>query len=266
MKNIKVIIALHVIFMALIIAAFLPALNVSNEGYNTKTAGVISTQQTQVMTEEVATELVNEPAPTTVAEVDKISEPASSVTMIEETIKQVIAAKDSAVNEPISTADSIVEVVETVVIIEPTVTTVETSVIVEPSVAPVETVAIITGPTNTVIETSTAAVARDVLYNVVDGNKLDAHSYAGFKLYRNWCARCHGTYGQGMVGPNLADSLKYINKDQFYETVEKGKSGTIGSMPAWRKNVKVMAGRDKLYAYLMARSDGAIGMEKPKKQ
>jgi len=104
------------------------------------------------------------------------------------------------------------------------------------------------------------------LYSVVDGDKLDANSYAGFKLYRNWCARCHGTYGQGMVGPNLADSLKVINEKQFFDTVENGKTGQIGSGPTWKKNVKVMAGRDQLYAYLMARSDGAIGEVKPKKQ
>jgi mono/diheme cytochrome c family protein len=106
----------------------------------------------------------------------------------------------------------------------------------------------------------------DALYSVVDGNKLDANSYAGFKLFRNWCARCHGTYGQGMVGPNLPESLKIISKEQFFKTVEEGKTGTIGSMPAWKTNPKVMAGLDKLYAYLMARSDGAIGEVKPKKQ
>jgi len=104
------------------------------------------------------------------------------------------------------------------------------------------------------------------LYSVVEGNKLDANSYAGFKLYRNWCSRCHGTYGQGLVGPNLADSLKVISEKEFFDTVENGKSGRIGSMPAWKANVKVMEGRDQLYAYLMARSDGAIGVEKPKKQ
>jgi len=102
-------------------------------------------------------------------------------------------------------------------------------------------------------------------YTVTDGNRLDADSYSGFKLYRNWCARCHGTYGQGMVGPNLADSLKVISKEEFFNTVENGKSGSIGSMPAWKANPKVMKGRDKLYSYLKARSDGAIGVVKPKK-
>jgi len=107
---------------------------------------------------------------------------------------------------------------------------------------------------------------ESTLYNVVDGNKLDENSYAGFKLYRNWCARCHGAYGQGMAGPNLADSLKAISEREFFKVVENGKSGRIGSMPLWKTNVKVMAGRDQLYAYLMARSDGAIGEVKPQKQ
>jgi mono/diheme cytochrome c family protein len=107
--------------------------------------------------------------------------------------------------------------------------------------------------------------AEEQLYTVTDGNRLDANSYSGFKLYRNWCARCHGTYGQGMVGPDLAESLNVITKEEFFDTVENGKSGTIGSMPAWKANPKVMEGRDKLYAYLKARADGAIGVVKPKK-
>ncbi len=109
------------------------------------------------------------------------------------------------------------------------------------------------------------AYADEAPYTVTNGNELDADSYKGFKLYRNWCARCHGTYGQGMVGPNLADSLNVISKEEFFQTVENGKSGTIGSMPAWKANVKVMEGREKLYSYLKARADGAIGVEKPKK-
>jgi len=107
--------------------------------------------------------------------------------------------------------------------------------------------------------------AEDLPYTVTDGTHLDANSYKGFKLFRNWCARCHGTYGQGMVGPNLADSLTIITKEEFFDTVEKGKAGRIGSMPPWKANVKVMEGREQLYAYLRARSDGAIGEIKPKK-
>jgi mono/diheme cytochrome c family protein len=112
---------------------------------------------------------------------------------------------------------------------------------------------------------SLPSYAGDTPYTVTNGNELDANSYNGFKLFRNWCARCHGTFGQGMVGPNLADSLKLISKEQFFNTVENGKIGTIVNMPSWRTNVEVMENSDKIYAYLKARSDGAIGVEKPKK-
>ena len=107
--------------------------------------------------------------------------------------------------------------------------------------------------------------AQETNYTVTDGNTLDAVSYGGFKLYRNWCARCHGTYGQGMVGPNLVNSLKNMSKNQFMKTVKNGKAGSIGNMPAWKANAKVMQGRDSIYAYLKARADGAIGAVKPKK-
>jgi len=157
------------------------------------------------------------------------------------------------------------------VAVAPKVVAEETVVVEEPAPAPVveQDKAEIPAPVKDEVNAPANPAENEnkaALYSVVDGNKLDANSYAGFKLYRNWCARCHGTYGQGMVGPNLADSLKVITEKEFFDTIEHGKSGTIGSMPAWKANVKVMAGRDQLYAYLMARSDGAIGVEKPKKQ
>jgi len=116
------------------------------------------------------------------------------------------------------------------------------------------------------INTASAESEPGKLYNVVDGHKLDAFSYKGFKLYRNWCARCHGTYGQGMVGPNLAESLNVIDKDEFVDVVTHGKTGQIGNMPAWESNPSVIDGMDNLYAYLKARADGAIGEVKPRKQ
>lgn len=112
---------------------------------------------------------------------------------------------------------------------------------------------------------SMPSYANEALYTVSNGNELDANSYQGFKLFRNWCARCHGTYAQGMVGPNLADSLKLISQEEYHDTVMNGKVGTIGSMPAWKSNPQVVEQNDKIYAYLKARSDGAIGEVKPKK-
>lgn len=102
-------------------------------------------------------------------------------------------------------------------------------------------------------------------YTVTNGNQLDTETYKGFQLYRNWCARCHGTYGQGLAGPNLADSLNKITYEEFLQTVAKGKMGQIGMMPGWESNKQVMDGRKDIYRYLKARADGAIGPEKPEK-
>ncbi len=157
------------------------------------------------------------------------------------------------------------EIVAIEEVVEPAV--VEDVAVVEPEPEPVVEPEVVTpAPQETTTNNDKEDETEDALYSVVDGNKLDANSYAGFKLYRNWCARCHGTYGQGMVGPNLADSLNIITEKEFFDVVGNGKSGTIGSMPAWKANPKVMAGRDQLYAYLMARADGAIGVIKPQKQ
>ncbi len=109
------------------------------------------------------------------------------------------------------------------------------------------------------------SLADDKPYTVTDGQALDSATFNGYKLYRNWCARCHGSYAQGMVGPNLADSLNVISKDEFIASVTHGKMGQIGMMPAWESNPQVMEGMDQIYAYLKARADGAIGEVKPSK-
>ncbi len=110
---------------------------------------------------------------------------------------------------------------------------------------------------------SLPAKAQQQPYTVTNGNQLDADSYNGFKLYRNWCARCHGTYGQGLAGPDLSKSLNQISRDEFITIVADGKTGSIGSMPAWKSNPAVMKGRDNIYRYLKARANGDIGAVKP---
>lgn len=228
MNKTKALIAVlaHVVVGILFMVAIWPALQGNNDGYMTKTAAVVIAELDPVLTSEPTSAPVSESTP------EVSPEPAST---------------------PISVPDS-----------EPT-----PSVTPESAPAPISELAPKAIP-DSVKEAPVSNAKEDekegALYSVVDGNKLDAESYAGFKLFRNWCARCHGTYGQGMVGPDLAESLKIITEKEFFETVENGKSGTIGSMPAWKSNPKVIAGRDQIYAYLMARSDGAIGVVKPKKQ
>lgn len=104
-----------------------------------------------------------------------------------------------------------------------------------------------------------SSVVTTSLYTVADGKLLDSETYKGFIVHRNMCARCHGNYGQGMVGPNLADSLNNLSREEFELIVANGRN----AMPPHNTNTQVMEALDNLYAYYKARADGAIGEVRP---
>ena len=110
----------------------------------------------------------------------------------------------------------------------------------------------------------------DTPYTVTDAKALDPNSYQGYKVYRQWCARCHGTFGQGGTkAPNLAASLATISRQEYTRAVTFGKVNRMrkvtknDQMPAWQRNPSVMDNINNIYSYLKARSDGAIGTVKP---
>jgi mono/diheme cytochrome c family protein len=103
----------------------------------------------------------------------------------------------------------------------------------------------------------TYAKAEDAPYKVVDGNKVDEATLAGWKTWRSMaCERCHGANQEGLVGPSLLDSLKTLSKQDFLNTVTNGRVDkgmpNFGGVESLVKNI------DNLYAYLKGRSDGAI--------
>ena len=95
------------------------------------------------------------------------------------------------------------------------------------------------------------------LYTVVDGTKVDADTYQGFRTWRAAaCDRCHGANQEGLVGPALVESLKTLSLDDFKKTVTDGRLEK--GMPSFSTSKQVMDNLDHLYAYLKGRSDGAI--------
>ncbi|RYE80969.1 MAG: methanol dehydrogenase [Oxalobacteraceae bacterium] len=106
--------------------------------------------------------------------------------------------------------------------------------------------------------TSAVAQAADAApYQVNGGNKVDTHTLSGWRTWRALaCERCHGAAQEGMVGPSLVNSLKVLTKDQFKETVLKGRIDK--GMPNFDGSKMVVENIDNLYAYLKGRSDGAI--------
>lgn len=103
--------------------------------------------------------------------------------------------------------------------------------------------------------------ARD--YIVENGNQVDSETFRGYTLYRNWCARCHGTFAQGLSAPALTSALTDLGYSDYMDVVANGREGRYGVMPGWRGNTQVMDGREAIYRYLKARADGALPAEKP---
>jgi mono/diheme cytochrome c family protein len=97
---------------------------------------------------------------------------------------------------------------------------------------------------------------------------VDATTYTGWLRYSAFCQTCHGTGGVGSaIAPDLTQAMKSLNKRQFETIVSCGLKGNlgIGVMPAWGDNPNIRPYIDKLWAYLRARADGALGPGRPQK-
>jgi len=110
----------------------------------------------------------------------------------------------------------------------------------------------------------------DAPYTVTKGVALDANSYKGYSVFRQWCARCHGTFGQGgPKAPDLSKSLATLSLEEFTEIVKTGnvpkarQTTKQGRMPAQGRRQVVMNNIENIYGYLKARADGAIGKTRP---
>jgi len=107
------------------------------------------------------------------------------------------------------------------------------------------------------LATGPAVSADGKPYQVADGNKVDKATFDGWRTWRALaCERCHGAQQQGLVGPSLLESLKHLTKDEFKQTLMKGRP--LKGMPNFDGSKMVTENIDGLYAYLKGRSDGAI--------
>jgi mono/diheme cytochrome c family protein len=99
--------------------------------------------------------------------------------------------------------------------------------------------------------------ASTALYQVQDGNKVDAKTLMGWKTWRALaCERCHGAEQEGLVGPPLVESLKTLSKEDFHTVMQHGRPEK--GMPPFNTSQMVNDNWEGLYAYLKGRSDGKI--------
>jgi methanol metabolism-related c-type cytochrome len=118
-------------------------------------------------------------------------------------------------------------------------------------------------------EAAAGKAGEEKPYTVKDG-KVDQGTYNGWRRYTESCLRCHGPDGAGSsYGPDLTDSLKNMTEDQFKEVVVNGRQNVNTAnqnvMPPFGTVEDVMLYIDDIYAYLKARSDGALGRGRPER-
>lgn len=109
----------------------------------------------------------------------------------------------------------------------------------------------------------------DPTYHVTDGGKkVDWYTMSGYLRYNANCIVCHGPDGMGSTyAPSLVDALKGMDYAHFAGIITGGKKDVNASqelvMPAFGDNRNVMCYMPDIYTYLRARSDGAVGRNRP---
>ncbi len=96
--------------------------------------------------------------------------------------------------------------------------------------------------------------------------KVDKKTYIGWRTYHAFCHQCHAQDAVGSTfAPSLVEKLKDIDKARFIDSLDNGYKGQVGVMPGWKDNPNVNKRYEELYAYLLARSDGALAPGRPKR-
>lgn len=98
---------------------------------------------------------------------------------------------------------------------------------------------------------------------------VDGDTYIGWRTYHGFCHVCHAQDAVGSTfAPSLVERMQQsdMTSELFVDRMDNGFTGQVGVMPPWKENPNVSKRYVELYAYLMARADGALSPGRPKKK
>jgi mono/diheme cytochrome c family protein len=111
---------------------------------------------------------------------------------------------------------------------------------------------------------TSGVVSRAVVATAADTLLASADVYAGWRTFNVNCQSCHGFNAVASdAAPDLRNSVRQggtLTRAQFHEVVRKGRMAK--GMPAWGALLDAKQ-IDQIYAYLLARSTGALGAGRP---
>ncbi len=128
---------------------------------------------------------------------------------------------------------------------------------------------------------------KRTVYTIENG-KVDDKTYDGWRVFNTTCFVCHGKDAKGTErGANLVEAVTDMSEFRFRKKVLKKYFAKVNlddperrlaflsqiaeehakgfEMPTWSDEPSVRAHISAIYAYLKARSDGALGEEKPER-
>ena len=96
---------------------------------------------------------------------------------------------------------------------------------------------------------------------------VDRDTYIGWRTFHGNCHVCHAQDAVGSTfAPNLLSRIQEFDFAMFVDSTANGYTGQVGVMPPWKDNPNVNKRYKELFAYLKARSDGALPPGRPKKK
>ncbi|MES1925266.1 cytochrome C [Salinisphaera sp. T31B1] len=100
--------------------------------------------------------------------------------------------------------------------------------------------------------------------------KVSEDVMVGYEKFGGHCSQCHAQNAEGSTfAPSLVDRLKGMDQGRFTAAVAGGvttmdsTTGMYRVMPAWSENEDVMNHVQQIWAFLKARSDGALPAGRP---
>jgi hypothetical protein len=95
---------------------------------------------------------------------------------------------------------------------------------------------------------------------------VDKGTFIGWRTFHGFCHVCHAQDAVGSTfAPSLVDRMQDVDYELFLDRVANGYTGQVGVMPPWKDNPNVSKRYEELFAYLMARADGALPGGRPAK-
>jgi mono/diheme cytochrome c family protein len=91
------------------------------------------------------------------------------------------------------------------------------------------------------------------------GCRADLATYVGWRVFQAQCATCHAADALGSsFAPDLTERMRGMEQREFFAALDKGYLGSRSTMPPRGRDPNVAPYYDELWAYLLARRDGAL--------